>query len=69
MADTTESVNEQPMQTIVKNAHLTRVQRTLDAQEMKIAKLQEENARLKKALIDYKAANSRVRRIPKPTGI
>ena len=42
-----------------------RVQKHVDAQQAKIKKLADENAALKAQLAAVKAANSRIRRIPK----
>jgi uncharacterized protein YdcH (DUF465 family) len=41
----------------------------MDTYEAKIKKLQEDNAKLKKLLQEYKSANSRVRRIPRQEGM
>jgi hypothetical protein len=64
-ASTTVTDTQTP--TVVNNPHLIRVQKTMDVMEVKLKKLQEENVKLKKMLQEYKTANSRVRRIPRPT--
>lgn len=48
------------------DAVLTKVQKHLDLLKGKNAKLQEENAKLRAALTEARAAHSRIRRIPKP---
>ena len=68
-ATTTTSTTTEPQTIEVKNPHLLRLQKTLDTYDAKVKKLQEDNAKLKKMLHDYKAANSRVRRIPRPTDV
>ena len=64
---TTVTDSQQAAPIEVKNPHLIRLQKTMDVYDAKVKKLTEENARLKKMLSDYKAANSRVRRIPRAT--
>lgn len=58
-----------PTVTEVRNPHLIRIQKSMDTYEAKIKKLQEDNAKLKKLLHEYKSANSRVRRIPRQEGM
>ena len=68
-ASTTGNESQPSVAIEVKNPHLIRIQKTMDAYDAKLKKLQDENSRLKKLLHDYKAANSRVRRIPRPTDV
>jgi len=68
-ATTTSTEPQQSTPVEVKNPHLLRLQKTLDTYEAKVKKLQEDNTKLKKMLHDYKAANSRVRRIPRPADV
>lgn len=67
MEDTTTATTTTT--TEVRNPHLIRIQKTMDTYEAKIKKLQEDNAKLKKLLQEYKSANSRVRRIPRQEGM